>query len=217
MPEPEKRTPPFLVVDHSGDPAWLRPEPLQQIPNGNLVAPLDRVFARLPARDCRLLNAKLAGQLGLAQAEILPHGFEVVWCHGPYYTFRIGDFQCLSHRNFIHVAEMDSPADRLRQARIANGFVSAAEAADKHGWNKPTYYAHENGSRGIRIDAAKRYARAFRTSAQWIMTGEGKLDVYDLTAIDLVRRMNPGQRDAWLRMAEAMLGPDRPKTGTDDD
>lgn len=54
-----------------------------------------------------------------------------------------------------------SPADILRSARIARGFASAAEAARHFGWKEAAYTHHENGTRGIRPEAARRYARAF--------------------------------------------------------
>jgi hypothetical protein len=55
----------------------------------------------------------------------------------------------------------NTPSSALRAARIARGFASAAEAARYFGWNDVTYAAHENGGRGIRPNAAKRYAKAF--------------------------------------------------------
>lgn len=61
------------------------------------------------------------------------------------------------------------PADRLRSARIARGFASAADAARAFGWNVPTYTSHENGTRGIRSDAAERYASAFGITAAELM------------------------------------------------
>lgn len=53
------------------------------------------------------------------------------------------------------------PSDRLRAARIARGFESAAEAARSFGWSEVTYTSHENGIRGIRKDVAERYGKAF--------------------------------------------------------
>lgn len=55
----------------------------------------------------------------------------------------------------------DSPADRLRKARIARGFPTAADAARAFGWEKVAYTHHENGTRGIRPPVAERYAKAF--------------------------------------------------------
>lgn len=60
---------------------------------------------------------------------------------------------------------MDSPADVLRKAREAKGYTGPYEAARAFGWNEVTYASHENGSRGIRPDVAKRYAKAFGISA----------------------------------------------------
>ena len=59
---------------------------------------------------------------------------------------------------------MRAPADILRDARISKGYATAADAARAHGWNSATYTSHENGTRGIRQDAARRYARAFGLS-----------------------------------------------------
>lgn len=56
---------------------------------------------------------------------------------------------------------VDSPHDALRRARIAKGFSSAAEAARYFGWKESTYVSHENGTRGIRPEAATQYAKAF--------------------------------------------------------
>lgn len=56
----------------------------------------------------------------------------------------------------------NTPADILRKARIAHGFSSAREAAENFGWTESTYTSHENGTRGIRPENAKKYARAFK-------------------------------------------------------
>lgn len=64
-------------------------------------------------------------------------------------------------------------ADRLKMARVQAGFSSARHAANSFGWNPVTYTSHENGTRGLRSDIAKRYAAAFRVSPAWLLTGEG--------------------------------------------
>lgn len=61
-------------------------------------------------------------------------------------------------------AMVKSPADRLREARIAAGYRSALEAATHFEWTYTTYQGHENGSRGIRPAMARKYARAFGIS-----------------------------------------------------
>lgn len=63
----------------------------------------------------------------------------------------------------------DVMPDRLRTARIKAGYDSAAEAARAFGWEVPAYRHHENGTRGITVEAAKRYARAFRVNPGWLL------------------------------------------------
>lgn len=68
---------------------------------------------------------------------------------------------------------MPTPADRLRQLRIKKLFATAKDAALAYGWNENTYKSHESGVRGIKTDAAERYAQAFGSSAAFILTGAG--------------------------------------------
>jgi len=68
-------------------------------------------------------------------------------------------------------------AARLRQARIAAGFKSAAEAAARFGWPYATYSQHERGQAGIPRAAAD-YAKAFKVSEAWLLTGEGGDETY---------------------------------------
>lgn len=65
------------------------------------------------------------------------------------------------------------PAQRLEQARIARGFKTARQATDFFGWPYVTYTQHESGQRGI-VRAADQYAKAYRVSPAWLLTGEGK-------------------------------------------
>lgn len=61
--------------------------------------------------------------------------------------------------------------DRLKELRIKKGFELAADAARAYGWPVTTYQAHENGSRGIKLDVARRYAKAFNSTPEYILTG----------------------------------------------
>lgn len=67
---------------------------------------------------------------------------------------------------------MEEPKDRLQKARLKAGYKTPTEAAQAFGWGS-TYLSHENGSRGIRTDVARRYGKAFRVKPAWILTGEG--------------------------------------------
>lgn len=68
---------------------------------------------------------------------------------------------------------MTDLAFRLRKAREAAGFPTAADAAARFGWNYPTYAGHENGHRGVRNDALQTYARAFKVQTCWLLDGRG--------------------------------------------
>jgi hypothetical protein len=67
---------------------------------------------------------------------------------------------------------MRTPADRLKETRIAKGIPSAVEAARRIGIAEQTYSAHENGSRGLGR-SAPRYARFYGISLGWLLTGTG--------------------------------------------
>lgn len=69
---------------------------------------------------------------------------------------------------------METPNSRLRAAREAAGFKTATEAANRFGWTLSTYASHENGQTTPPAKRALDYARAFKVSAGWILTGEGR-------------------------------------------
>lgn len=69
---------------------------------------------------------------------------------------------------------MEKSHERLQLARARAKYNTASEAARAFGWNEITYRAHENGIRGIRPEAAERYARAFGVDASWILEERGR-------------------------------------------
>lgn len=66
---------------------------------------------------------------------------------------------------------MGDMGDRLSEAR-ARMFKSARQAALKFGWPVSTYSAHENGQNDFGPEDAKKYAKALKTTASWLLTGE---------------------------------------------
>ena len=66
---------------------------------------------------------------------------------------------------------MQTAGDRLRQLREAAGFATPTEAANAFGFNSVTYLAHERADRGIKPSVAEKYARAFKSTAAYILTG----------------------------------------------
>lgn len=67
---------------------------------------------------------------------------------------------------------MKTMSDRLREARINSGYTSASAAAKMHGWGVSTYIAHENGQNEYNAERAEIYAKAFRTTAEWLLFGK---------------------------------------------
>lgn len=64
---------------------------------------------------------------------------------------------------------MIRPCDKLKELREKAGFLTAADAARRYGWNENTYRSHENGTREISRKAAADYAEAFGVSAGWLL------------------------------------------------
>ncbi len=78
---------------------------------------------------------------------------------------------------FLHTMTYDDRPDaaiRLQQAREARGFKAAVDATKFFGWSYDTYIQHENGTRGL-VRAAAKYAKAFRVSEGWLLTGDGSM------------------------------------------
>lgn len=73
----------------------------------------------------------------------------------------------------MHNAFMREIHERLKWAREHAGYETAAAAAQALGVKEPTYMGHENGSRGFPLDRAERYARKFKVSLEWLLTGRG--------------------------------------------
>lgn len=67
-------------------------------------------------------------------------------------------------------------ATRLRHAREAAGYASAAEFARGHGFSEPTYRAHENGQRNPSTPNLKQYAAALGIDWRYLMLGDKLAD-----------------------------------------
>lgn len=74
----------------------------------------------------------------------------------------------------MHSMDYDDRPDfakRLEKARKDRGFRTPKDAARFFDWSYETYIQHEQGIRGI-SRAASKYAKAFRVSEAWLLTGE---------------------------------------------
>lgn len=85
--------------------------------------------------------------------------------------------------------EREKRADRLVDARIRSGIGGIRKASNTFGWKENNYKSHESGRNGFGIVDAKRYAKAYKVSLQWLYFGTGQPDDVDptepVTAIDV--------------------------------
>jgi SOS-response transcriptional repressor LexA len=86
-------------------------------------------------------------------------------------TRRIGPAQYATYRQSVHIDIMETPAQRLKLAREKAGYTSAKAGADALGIKEAGYRHHENGTRDISYRAAQRYAKFFKTTAEWLIDG----------------------------------------------
>ncbi len=91
---------------------------------------------------------------------------------------------------------------RLAKARRDRGFSDAKSAAEYFGWNYTSYSQHERGERGLRRTVAEKYAKAFRVSPAWLLTGEG---LQRSPSIPVMGRVGAG---AEIEPEFEQLGPD---------
>lgn len=70
---------------------------------------------------------------------------------------------------------MEELHQRLTKARLHAKFETASDAARALGVKPQTYYAHENGNSGLRAAVAEKYARKFKVSLDWLLTGRGEM------------------------------------------
>lgn len=97
--------------------------------------------------------------------------------------------------------------ERLIEARERAGYSSAAEAARALGVKLPTYYSHEGGTSGLRSNVAAKYARKFRVSLEWLLTGRGEMSTgnsavpvdVELEGLPLLGNIQAG---AWVEATE---------------
>lgn len=81
-----------------------------------------------------------------------------------------------THRISKHAINcaMKEISERLKAARIEAGFESVADAARALHVKYSTYAAHENGGKGFGPGKLELYARRFKVSTDWLLTGKGQ-------------------------------------------
>lgn len=103
---------------------------------------------------------------------------------------------------------MQTPADRLKDARTRSGYSTAKAAAEGMGVTVSTYIQHENGVRGFPASRAERYAKFFRVAPEWLLYGRGESEPIavepELTELPLI---GPVQAGAWLAIDDSSQEP----------
>ena len=81
--------------------------------------------------------------------------------------------------------EREQAAARLKEARQKAGFRGAKTAADFFQWPVEKYKAHDDGRNGFGTADARKYAKAYGVSVEWLVLGTG--DAYDAKKIAIER------------------------------
>lgn len=64
-------------------------------------------------------------------------------------------------------------SERLKQARLAQGYATAKEFALKYNLKVSTYGLHEAGTRAMSFDVIEHYCELLAINPNWLLTGEG--------------------------------------------
>ncbi|MDB6035975.1 MAG: putative prophage repressor [Verrucomicrobiales bacterium] len=104
-------------------------------------------------------------------------------------------------------ADMSEISERLTTARKRAGYEKAIDAANALGMRPSTYYSHENGSIGLRAQVAETYAKKFKVSLEWLLTGKGDAQMdgavpYDIEVAGLPL-LGSIQAGHWLELGYA--------------
>lgn len=142
-------------------------------------------IALLPSAHC---NGTLANVISERRRTRPKANYRGESIHSADDTVCTGLIQYISYRtDYVATATMrtmlKTAHDRLRHARTAAGYKTAADFAAAIGVQDGTYRHHENGIRGLSPNAAKRYASHLGVSATWLMFGEDNVPTNDLIEI----------------------------------
>ena len=80
---------------------------------------------------------------------------------------------------------------RLSEARVAAGFMTAADAAKRYRWHPQNVRDHEAGRRGVDPLQADDYARRYNIQVEWLLYGRGSMRSSDDTLNGLLRKLEP--------------------------
>lgn len=99
-------------------------------------------------------------------------------------TFIMGTICTMKNRD--ELKERHERSIRLREAREKAGLGGPRKLAERFGWNENTYKAHEGGRNGFGVADARRYAKGFKVSFNWLYLGEGEATDQDVDFVNAV-------------------------------
>lgn len=107
-----------------------------------------------------------------------------------------GTKRTMSVRSEQH--EREKRAARLVEARLRTNLGGIRKVSKIFGWNENTYKAHEKGQNGFSSAAARRYAKAFKVSVDWLYLGTGApedvdIDPVSVTDVPMLSMVSAGQ------------------------
>lgn len=92
---------------------------------------------------------------------------------------------------------MTDPNQRLKEARQRAGYKTARLAAEALGVKYSTYAGHENGSVPIPRDRAIHYAKRFKVSVDWLLTGNSPHEISVARSTTELPVLGEVQAGAW--------------------
>lgn len=87
-------------------------------------------------------------------------------------------------------------ANRLQQARIDAGFLTANHAAITFGWSIKTYSPHEGGTKYFDKDTAIKYSKAFKIDGDWLSSLCDDLLIEERTSVRIISEEDELKRKA---------------------
>lgn len=79
--------------------------------------------------------------------------------------------------------ERENRAARLKEARLLSKLGGYRKLSNLLGWNENTYKSHEQAKSSFGLVDARKYAKAFKVSAQWLFMGIGEPGDVDLEPV----------------------------------
>ena len=131
---------------------------------------------------------------------------DTVSCEHVTQSYRAGQQKkgTLSNARARSVLFMSDIADRTRRARIAAGFDTASEAANRLSMKPHAYRHYESGYRTPPTSRLGEIARAFRVDMEWLVSGKGEPEDTSAEIVDIWDRISEHDKPAALQVLKSL-------------